>query len=50
MARERLVTRTLKTTEGTGLFVDEEAKEVIERAFITGGYIDNEKLLLLVVS
>lgn len=46
MARERLVTRTLKTTEGTGLFVDEEAKEVIERAFITGGYIDNEKKLI----
>ena len=34
MARERLVTRTLKTTEGTGLFVDEEAKEVIERALV----------------
>ena len=33
MARERLVTRTLKTTEGTGLFVDEEAKEVIERVW-----------------
>ena len=46
MARERLVTRTLNITNGTGLFVDEQEKTVKEEEFIVGGHIDNDKKLI----
>lgn len=46
MARERVVTRTIKTTVGEALAVDKEAKELVTQPFILSGYYDNKEKML----